>query len=91
MPYEIPLHEHGFWHLDLVRTGKITAFGEDWTRELPPGGGDPVAGGLPSWLSLWVGREDVADQMGFPDPFTFSRFFKRVTGENPRDYRKRMR
>jgi AraC family transcriptional activator of pobA len=33
----------------------------------------------------------VADQMGFPDPFTFSRFFKRVTGENPRDYRKRMR
>jgi len=32
----------------------------------------------------------VADRMGFPDPFTFSRFFKRVKGESPSSLRKRM-
>jgi AraC-like DNA-binding protein/mannose-6-phosphate isomerase-like protein (cupin superfamily) len=31
----------------------------------------------------------IADTMGFPDLFTFSRFFKRTKGESPRGLRKR--
>jgi AraC family transcriptional activator of pobA len=31
----------------------------------------------------------IADTMGFPDLFTFSRFFKRMRGRSPREFRKR--
>jgi len=30
----------------------------------------------------------IADTMGFPDLFTFSRFFKRMRGKSPREFRK---
>lgn len=32
---------------------------------------------------------DIAGQVGYPDPFTFSKFFKNITGLSPRDYRNR--
>jgi AraC-like DNA-binding protein len=32
---------------------------------------------------------DIATACGFPDAFTFSRFFRRVTGESPSAFRKR--
>lgn len=43
--------------------------------------------------SLLDSREDysiqqISDFLGFSEPSSFSRFFKRETGMNPKDYRK---
>ena len=71
MPYEIPLHEHGFWHLDLVRTGKITAFGEDWTRELPPGGAILLPAGCRHGFRYGSGEKTWLTRWAFPTPLRF--------------------
>lgn len=33
---------------------------------------------------------EIAEQMGFPDLFAFSRFFRRMNGESPKKYRKKI-
>jgi transcriptional regulator GlxA family with amidase domain len=33
--------------------------------------------------------EQVATEVGYQDAFSFSKVFKRVTGESPRDFRRR--
>lgn len=45
-------------------------------RELLGTGGMPLA--------------EIADRVGIPDPFYFSKVFRRFTGESPSDYRKRI-
>ena len=35
--------------------------------------------------------ESIATQLGYQDPFGFSKAFKRLTGESPRDFRKQDR
>jgi len=44
------------------------------------------AGRLLTYSELTIGQ--AADRLGFPDPYTFSRFFKRTTGRSPREYRR---
>ena len=34
---------------------------------------------------------EIADGLGFCDPFHFSKRFKRLTGESPSDYRRQLR
>jgi AraC-like DNA-binding protein len=42
-----------------------------------------------SWLMVYsdLSVGEVADKLGFPDIYSFSRFFKRLTGTNPTEFR----
>lgn len=39
-------------------------------------------------LNSSLSIQEIADQLGFTDAFTFSRAFKRIQGRSPREFRK---